>query len=133
MIKATLAVLAIVVFFVLYVLLIIGLAYLIEWAFTYDMLDVNKLTILGKLGAIAGSIMLFAFTLKFIFKLKNHRPANRIKLHKNDYPELFEFVYQICKETGASKPKSIYVDPDVNAYVSYTNVWLSLFFQQVKI
>lgn len=132
MIKATLAVLAIVVFFVLYVLLIIGLAYLVEWAFTYDMLDVNKLTILGKLGAIAGSIMLFAFTLKFIFKLKNHKPANRIKLDKNDYPELFEFVYQICKETGAPRPKSIYVDPDVNAYVSYTNVWLSLFFPTGK-
>jgi len=132
MIKATLAVLAIVVFFVLYVLLIIGLAYLVEWAFTYDMLDLNKLTVLGKLGAIAGSIMLFAFTLKFIFKLKNHKPANRIKLDKNDYPELFEFVYQICKETGAPKPKSIYVDPDVNAYVSYTNVWLSLFFPTGK-
>jgi Zn-dependent protease with chaperone function len=132
MIKATLAILAIIVFFLLYVLLIIGLAYLIEWAFTYDMLDVNKLTILGKLGAIAGSIMLFAFTLKFIFKLKNHKPANRIKLDKKDYPELFEFVYQICKETGAPKPKSIYVDPDVNAYVSYTNVWLSLFFPTGK-
>lgn len=132
MIKASLAVLAIITFFVLYVLLIIGLGYLVVWAFTYDMLDVNKLTILGKLGAIAGSIMLFVFTLKFIFKLKNHKPANRIKLNKEDYPQLFEFVYQICKETGAPKPKSIYVDPDVNAYVSYTNVWLSLFFPTGK-
>lgn len=132
MIKASLAVFAIIVFFVLYVLLVVGLAYLVKWAFTYDILEFNKLTILGKLGAIAGSIMLFAFTLKFIFKLKNHKPANRIKLHQNDYPELFEFVYQICEETGAPRPKSIYVDPDVNAYVSYTNVWLSLFFPTGK-
>lgn len=127
MIKASLAVVAIIVFFVLYVLLIIGLGYLIRWAITYDIMNVNKLTIIGKLGAIAGSIMLFVFTLKFIFKLKNHKPNNRIKLNKNDHPELFAFIYEICKETGAPKPKSIYVDPDVNAYVSYTNVWLSLF------
>ncbi|MCF6131586.1 M48 family metallopeptidase [Flavobacterium wongokense] len=132
MIKASLAVLAIITFFALYVLLIIGLGYLVLWAFTYDMLEINKLTILAKIGAIAGSIMLFVFTLKFIFKLKNHKPSNRIKLHKEDYPQLFEFVYQICKETGAPKPKSIYVDPDVNAYVSYTNIWLSLFFPTGK-
>jgi Zn-dependent protease with chaperone function len=91
------------------------------------MIKVNKWTILMKLGAIAGSVMLFAFTLKFIFKLKNHKPTNRIKLEKNEHKDLWGFVYQICKETGAPKPKSIYVDPDVNAYVSYTNMWLSLF------
>lgn len=126
-VKASLAVLAIVLFFALYVLLVIGLGYLIRWSIFYEIENVNKLTILAKLGAIAGSVMLFAFTLKFIFKLRNHKPDNRIKLEKEDYPELFGFVDQICRETGAPKPKSIYVDPDVNAYVAYTNVWLSLF------
>ena len=125
--KAFLAILAILLFFMLYGTLVVALGYLIYWAFTYDIGSVNKFTILGKIGAIAGTVMLFLFTLKFILKLKNHTPENRIKLKKEDYPELWNFILKICKETGAPKPKNIYADPDVNAYVAYSNMWLSLF------
>lgn len=103
------------------------IGFLVYWAFTYDVITYNKITILGKIGAIAGSVMLFFFTLKFILKLKNHKSENRIILRKEDYPELWGFILKICTETGAPKPKTIYADPDVNAYVSYTNMWLSLF------
>ena len=72
--------------------------------------------------------MLFVFTLKFLFKSKNIQRSNRLKLDKYSHPELVAFVTNICKETGAPKPKNIYVDPDVNAYVSYSNMWLSLIF-----
>ncbi|PKH52153.1 hypothetical protein CXF68_16285 [Tenacibaculum sp. Bg11-29] len=125
--RATLAVLAIVLFFALYIGLVIGLGYLVYYAFIYDMGHVNKITILLKVGAIAGAAMLFVFTLKFILKLKNDKQVNRIKLKKEEHAELWGFIHTICKETGAPKPKNIYVDPDVNAYVSYTNMWLSLF------
>jgi len=125
--KAFLAVLSILLFFVLYSALVTCLGYLAYHALAYDMGDVNKATILLKVGAVAGSVMLFVFTLKFIFKLKNPVITNRIKLKKKDNPELWGFVNQICKDTGAHKPKAIYVDPDVNAYVSYANMWLSLF------
>lgn len=130
--KATLAVLAIILFFALYFSLVVALGFLVKHAFIYPIGDVNKFTILLKLGAIAGSVMLFVFTLKFILKLKNYKADNRIKLNEKDQPELFQFVYQICKETHAPKPKAIYVDPDVNAYVAYTNVWLSLLFPTRK-
>ena len=125
--RAFLAILAIILFFVLYAALVTALGFLLYGAIMYPMQSINKLTILVKIGAVAGAAMLFAFTLKFIFKLKNHKPANRIKLKPNEHPELWKFINQICQETGAPKPKSIYVDPDVNAYVSYTNIWLSLF------
>ena len=125
--KATLAVLSIILFFALYVALVAGLAYLFYYALIYDMGDINKLTIIGKLGAIAGSGMLFAFTLKFVFKLKNHQPINRIQLDKDEQTELWSFINNICQETGAPRPRNIYLDPDVNAYVSYSNMWLSLF------
>ena len=124
--RALLAIVAIVLFFLLYFLLVAALAYLTYLALTYPMGSVNKLTILMKLGAIAGSVMLFVFTLKFIFKIRNHQPENRIKLEKKAYPELFGFVDQICRDTGAPKPRFIYADPDVNAYVAYSNMWLSL-------
>jgi len=124
--KATFAVIGILLFFLLYVSLIYGLVILVKNAFTYEIENINKLTILLKLGAIAGSIMLLLFTLKFILKLRNVHPENRIKLDKEEHKELFDFIHQICAETGAPIPKSIYVDPDVNAYVRYTNVWMSL-------
>ncbi len=125
--RAFLAVASIILFFLLYTALVVGLGYLLYYALMYDMGRINKITILLKVGSIAGALMLFVFTLKFIFKLKNHKRENRIKLNKHEHPELFTFVDQICKETGAPKPKAIYVDPDVNAYVSYSNMWLSLF------
>lgn len=130
--KALLAILSIILFFILYFGLVVALGYLCKWAFTYNMGSLNKLTILGKAGAVAGSIMLFVFTLKFIFKLKNHKPENRIKIDKNKHPRLSEFIHKICKETGAPLPKSVYIDPDVNAYVSYSNSWLSLIFPVKK-
>ena len=46
--------------------------------------------------------------------------------------ELMNFIYKICEETGAPKPKRVYIDPDVNAYVSYTNMWMSLIFPTRK-
>ncbi len=90
------------------------------------MVYVNKLTILLKLGAIAGAGMLVAFVLKFVLKLRNHTPENRVEISKTDEPELWKLILAICEETGAPKPKAIYLDPDVNAYVRYTNNLLSL-------
>lgn len=124
--RALLAIVAIFLFFALYFALVYSLGYLVYLAVMYDMVTVNKLTLLLKVGAIAGAAMLFVFTVKFIFKLKNHTPENRIKLDKKAHPELLQFVHTICKETGAPKPRHIYVDPDVNAYVSFSNMWLSL-------
>lgn len=124
--KATLAVIAILLFFVLFLSLVALTAYLTFLAITYPMETINKFTILVKLGAIAGSGMLLVFTLKFLFKIRNNHPENRIEIDPIDEPELWNYVLDICKHTGAPKPKYIYLDPDVNAYVRYTNNWLSL-------
>lgn len=125
--KAVLAILSVILFFVLYLVMVTALGFLVYYAFVYDMISINKITIILKAGAIAGSAMLFVFTLKFIFKLKSPKAENRIKLKKGEHPDLWAFIDQICKETGAPYPKNIYVDPDVNAYVAYSNMWLSLF------
>ncbi|MFC5046675.1 M48 family metallopeptidase [Aquimarina hainanensis] len=130
--KASLAVLSILLFFILYSILICTIGYLVWYAFSYPMGSINKITVLLKAGAIAGAVMLLLFTLKFVLKLKNHTPSNRIKLDQKNHPNLWNFIHQICNETGAPNPKSIYADPDVNAYVSYNNMWLSLIFPVKK-
>lgn len=127
-IKAALAILAIILFFALYTALVIALGYLFYLAVIFDIGAMGVYPLLVKLGAIAGAGMLLFFTIKFLFKLKNPAPANRIMLTREDEPQLWSFVERICEETGAPRPKAIYVNPDVNAYVSYTNIWLSLIF-----
>lgn len=119
---------AILLFFALYAVLVIALGYLVYLAVIFDIGAVGLYPLLAKLGAIAGAAMLLFFTIKFLFKLKNPKPPNRIPLTREQQPQLWQFVEQICRETGAPLPKYIYVDPDVNAYVAYTNIWLSLFF-----
>jgi len=125
--RVMLAILSIVLFFALYVLMIIAFGYLIKLAVLYPMNGFGTFSLILKFGSVAGTVMLFLFTLKFILNLNSPPPTNRIKLNENEYPQLWKFVYQICEETKASKPRSIYADPDVNAYVSYSNRWKSLF------
>lgn len=125
-VKAGLAILSVAIFFFLYGCLLTATGYLVKLAIYTDIPLTNVYGILFKLGLILGASSLVLFGLKFIFKLKNSKPKNRIKLVKKDNPEIFEYIEQICKETGAPGPKNIYFDPDVNAYVSYTNNWLSL-------
>ncbi|WP_343748670.1 M48 family metalloprotease [Fluviicola sp.] len=124
--KAVLAVLAIILFFALFLSLVALTSYLVFLAISYPIPVVNKFTVIVKLGAIAGAGMLLVFTLKFLVKIRNHHPENRIEIDSVDEPELWNYVLEICKHTGAPKPKYIYLDPDVNAYVRYTNSWLSL-------
>jgi len=72
--RAALAILSIILFFVLYFSLVVFLGYVAYLSVAYDMGSVNKFTILMKLGAMAGAVMLFIFTLKFIFKIKTQKP-----------------------------------------------------------
>ncbi|MGE3801832.1 MAG: M48 family metallopeptidase [Candidatus Kapaibacterium sp.] len=127
MIRAILAIVAIILFFALYAALLVAFGYLFYLAVIFQIPHASLYTILAKLGAIAGAGMLVFFTIKFLFKLKNRKPENRIKLSPQEHPQLWSFVEKVCQETGAPLPKSIYVDPDVNAYVAYSNHWLSLF------
>lgn len=131
-IKVAAAIGAILLFIALYIGLVVAMGYLLRYAVFYDMVSINKLTILLKIGAIAGAGMLLVFTLKFLFKLKNVQPENRVRLDMDKNPSLKKFVDKICEDTKAPKPRHIFADPDVNAYVSYSNMWLSLFFPVKK-
>lgn len=130
--KVILAIAAIVFFFISYFVLVAFFGYCAYYAIIYDVESISMFSLMFKVGAIAASIMLFVFSLKFIFSLKNHKPLNRIKLVKKDNEKLFSFIDAVCKEAQAPRPKNIYIDPDVNASVNYSNVWQSLFLPTKK-
>lgn len=125
-IKITLAVFSVILFILLYTALIVSTVFLINYTIFHPVQDIHTFPILLKIITTVTAVILFVFTLKSLFKIKNHSLSNRVKLKESENPELWAFILQLCKDTGAPKPKHIYVDPDVNMHVSYTNTWLNL-------
>lgn len=121
-------VLAGILFFILfYLAMVAGAAYLVYLAVIYPMGVISGLTILIKLGAIGITSMFFIFTLKFLFKKNSARNPTDVEIKEKDHPRLFQFIRQLCKETGAPFPKKVIVNEQINAAVFYDNPLLSMF------
>jgi Zn-dependent protease with chaperone function len=114
-------------FILLYISLLTSAGWLVYQAITYSMGSVNKLTLLLKFGAVACSLMLFAFLVKVLFKSAKGNDADRVEVTEAQHPELFRFIGQVCAETGAPQPHKIYLSAEVNACVFYNSTFWSLF------
>lgn len=78
---------------------------------------------------IGGSVLLAAvltFLVKGLFHRKKREPGELIELEREDEPELFAFLDQLVKETGAPRPAHVYVTGAVTAAVFYEPSLLSL-------
>ena len=93
--KAFIAILSILLFFALYFCLLAIIAFVVKVAIIYPVENPGFYTILIKLGAVAGSVMLFIFTIKFLFKLKNVKPDNRIRIDEKKNPDLVVFEQRL--------------------------------------
>lgn len=114
-------------FFLLYVALVAGSAYVAYWAWTFPVKKVDRGTVLMKVVAIGASGLLFLFLFKGFFKWRRPEQNLRIEITEEEQPRLFEFIYHLCEETGAPYPKRVFLTPDVNAAVFYNESILSLF------
>jgi Zn-dependent protease with chaperone function len=119
--------LAMVVFLVLYLILMAAAGYLLYLAISYPMDDVNRWTLLLKVGAIGMAGMLFGFLLKFLFKKHDTDNPLNIEVTEEEHPRLFAFIRQLCEETNAPLPHKVYVNHEINACVFYNSTILSLF------
>ncbi|MGD1845608.1 MAG: M48 family metalloprotease [Salibacteraceae bacterium] len=124
--------LGVILFWLFYFALVAGTAYLTYLAAIYEITHVNKWTIFLKLVAIAGAAMLFVFSLKFLFSKKAEEDDDRVELKEQDYPELFAFVRQLTRDTGAPFPKKIVATSEINAAVYYEHPMRSLFLPERK-
>ncbi|WP_338237311.1 M48 family metallopeptidase [Persicobacter diffluens] len=66
--------------------------------------------------------------IKFIFSASEKDNPQRIEIKEQDYPELFEFIRQLTRDTKTPFPKRIFLSPEVNAMVFYNSSFWSLFF-----
>ena len=125
--KALIATLGIVLFLLCYFAMLVGFVFLFRYTVLYDMGSINKFTILLKIGAVAGSGMLLLFGIKFMFKKAQKFEGKSVEITPESEPELYAFIQDLVKQTGAPRPKYIGVNNDVNAFVYYGNTFLSLF------
>ncbi len=59
--------------------------------------------------------ILFVYLVKNLFKFERAQKEFLIELFEDEHPKLFDFIRNVCEETGAPIPKHVYVDYRVNA------------------
>ena len=70
--------------------------------------------------------------MKGLFKRSRVDPGVRVEVTEAEQPNLFAFIRQLCKETGAPFPHKVFLTPDVNAAVSFDESMLNLVFPSKK-
>jgi Zn-dependent protease with chaperone function len=120
---------ALIVFFLLYLSLLGASAFLVFWGFTHsggkNVLLINVL--LPCLG-----LLLFLFLLKGFFKRQRKDKSLDIEIAPDEHPRLFDFVERLCDEVGARLPRRIYVNFEVNAAAVPDLGFLSLFWSSAQ-
>lgn len=117
---------SLILFFLFYLFLIVGSAYLCYWAWVFPIKVVNKGTVAMKVVTIGASALLFLFLLKGLFKWQRESETMRVEITEAEQPRLFAFIRRLCAETGAPFPRRVFLSPDVNASVFYNSSVLSL-------
>lgn len=81
--------------------------------------------IIAFIGISAGLVTLYF--VKNLFKTPKFDDSVYVPITREEAPNLFAFIEQICRETGAPRPKKIVLSPEVNASVYYNCSFWSLF------
>lgn len=129
--EAIKAIAAIIGFIVVYLLMfafslgMVGLSF--YGGFSIITARISFYTLLIGAGVIAFGVMIFVFLVKFLFATSKQDETDSIEIKYNDQPNLFDIIHALAKETGTSKPKKIFLSPDVNACVFYNSSFWSMF------
>lgn len=127
---------AVLLFIVTYVLLFVSVIALATGAclLGYAILSIGQsfmILLCGGAIIIAG-LMLIYFVIKFMFKRTPVSFDGMLEVSRTEQPELFNFIDRLTEETGASKPKKIFISSQVNASVFYNSPFWSMFFPVPK-
>lgn len=90
------------------------------------------ITLMVGIGLIGLGVMVIFFLIKFIFTSKKIDRSGYTEIKRNEFPELFNFIENLAKETKTPFPKRIYLTHEVNASVFYDSSFLSMFFPVKK-
>jgi Zn-dependent protease with chaperone function len=112
--QATLMVLTLLLFMLIYLGMMAFCGYLVYWGFsTFSHFWPVKIPLI-----ILG-IVLLLFLLKGFFIRDTHDRKGLIELEEDEFPDLYEFIERLCGEITAPFPHRIFVQPEVNAAMMY--------------
>jgi Zn-dependent protease with chaperone function len=134
--EAAKSVTAIIGFIVVYLLLFVLSLALVGFCFYGGLFilsaRISFYTILFSLGIIGCGVMIFVFLVKFLFSESKADNSDSLEITREEQPVLFQTILALAEETGAPKPKKIFLSPDVNAAVFYNSSFWSMFFPVKK-
>lgn len=119
-------------FLVLYLLFVAAAGLLAYWLIMLPVPETGSgrgigMLLIFKFGGALAAILLCLFLFKGLFKGQRVERSQYVKLNERDQPQLFAFIRQLCKDTGAPLPRYVYVDPEVNAALVYNTSLINLF------
>lgn len=118
-------------FFLLYLLLLtamIGIAFLAGYLGILLVSAIRGfIPLMLAIGAIGMGVMLIYFMLKALMLKEADPIATVAEVTEESDPHFFSFIKKVCEETQAPFPKRIFLVDDVNAFVSFDSLFLSLF------
>lgn len=127
----TRAIIAIVMFILVYILLIaLSTGLMVACIFGGIALIVAKpmiITIIGGIGLASVGIFIIVFLIKFIFKKHTKDVGHFTEITYKTEPRLIGFIHDIVREVETDFPHKIYISADVNASVFYDSSFWSMF------
>jgi Zn-dependent protease with chaperone function len=124
-------------FFILYFGILAGCVAFFAWTFASVLLIVVSpafaVLTLFQLVLCVPVFLLFVYMLKNLFRWGSKEKTDHVEIFAHQHPDLFDFIYRICDETGAPYPKRVFVNYAVNAAAfSNGNSFWHLFFPTRK-
>ena len=112
--EITRSIFAIVGFIIVYLFLIVLslalVAACVYGGFALIVAAAHFVVILIGLGIAGLGVMVLAFVFKFLFSSSESEVSDSIEIKYEDQPQLFEFIYQVAKETNTTRPKKIFFE-----------------------
>jgi len=128
--------LAIILFFVVYILLMLVAAALAVGCFYAGFFVMSHaghiVAIIAGVGIMSIGVMVILFLIKFIFSVKKHDESGTVPVTEKEQPALFAFIRQLTTDTQTQFPKKIVLSPEVNASVFYNDSFWSMIFPVKK-
>jgi Zn-dependent protease with chaperone function len=100
---------SLILFFLIYVGMVLGCMIL-----TVVLLR-SSLVFVVRVPAVLLVVLAALFLLKNLVRRRSAMKGNELRLQAEDYPRLFQFLKQVCQETGAPFPDEVYINHEVNA------------------
>lgn len=122
--RVLLVLVGLVAFIALYVGIGVAIVYALRGLWSLEVHGRGGVYLLG--GGTLVLLALLAFLVKGLFFRERTAQDGFIEVTREEQPKLFEFLDQLVRETGAPRPRRVYVTPDVNAAVFYEPSILSL-------